>query len=778
MSSNNKSFNHAAAAVRIGAVGIVILIGVCYFRLSVCQAVNSKITRISSGAEVQKGKTEDVVISTKGQIKLGLSAETIADKFEDINEPWAVNCIVVSGPTVYFGTSPNGGIYQYSLGKITKIYPSEEKQESKSGGGLSNPLAGLFQKKTTDDSNDVETEEKSETVKEGNYLTNEHIFAMATDVSGQLLAAISGSQCRLIRLKAGAFETVFEPNDTKYIFAITTDNKGNIYLGTGPKGKIFTLDSFGRNPEVIYEARDKNILSLAADDKGFIYAGGDERGLIYKIDAKKKSATVLYDSDQEEITAMLAAGDGNLYAAGAIAKVVSTQERYAATQPPAGRPEITSEPDESTGNTRSLQIANTRSQAEEKKTPIPTPSARGTRGQAASYIYKISDAGYVTKQFTEAAVFLCLAQQDKKILVGSGNDAQLFAIEEATEQQAAIYEDKQASQITALAVTDKEIYAGTANPAKLIRLKNIFAEQGNYISDLIDAGQPARWGKLQIEADVPADSKVLVAARSGNVKDVNDPTFCAWSSPVEITGPVQLDCPVGRFCQYKLILKSSDGINSPVIREVAIASSIPNLAPTVESVSVNRIQASGKEGTFKIDYKAKDENDDKLIYKIDFRKMGRENLIEIKDQVDSSSFEWDSKTVEDGRYEIRVTASDERSNTAETKLTDTRISDPVIVDNTAPQIEESDIKVSGDKITLKLTVIDRLTVIGQLQYTVDSNADWTGTLPDDLIYDTTKEEFTIIIEKQKPGEHVVAIKISDDVGNTAYQTFEATVGGN
>jgi hypothetical protein len=101
-----------------------------------------------------------------------------------------------------------------------------------------------------------------------------------------------------------------------------------------------------------------------------------------------------------------------------------------------------------------------------------------------------------------------------------------------------------------------------------------------------------------------------------------------------------------------------------------------------------------------------------------------------------------------------------------------------VVDNTAPVIEKSDIKVAGDKITLKLTVSDQLSVIGRLQYTVDSNADWIGTLPDDLVYDTTKEEFTISIEKQKPAEHVIAIKVSDDVGNTAYKTFQTTVGGN
>jgi hypothetical protein len=774
-----------------GVFSFVVFIMVCSLDVADCPAVNSKITRLNSGADFLKGKIENCVISSKGQIKLGLSAETIAEKFEDVNEPWSVNCIVVSGQTVYFGTSPNGGIYQYSFGKLTRIYPAEGEIKGKKEGGFANPLGGLFKqessKRISADTNDAKLvlrseadsqsskEKKAETYKADSYLSNLHIFAMAADVSGQLLAAVSGKECKLLRLRPGGFETVYEPNDAKYIFAVTLDKKGNIYLGTGPKGKVFMLDPFGKNPQLVYQARDKNILSLAVDDKGFVYAGSDERGLVYKIDVKKKSASILYDSEQQEIPAMILTANGDIYAAGTSAKVVAAQERFASLPPLGGRPEVKAEKSEGADNIRVLQIANTKKEAEESRPARPAPSVREGRGQGISYIYKIDEAGYSSEEFSESAVFFCLAQQEGKILLGSGNEAQLFSIDPQSQQQAIVYEDKQSTQITAIAATDKDIYIGTANPAKLIRLKNTFADEGIYNSDLVDAGQPARWGKLQIEADIPAGCKVNVAARSGNVKDVNDPTFSMWSKPVEITDPVQLDCPVGRFCQFKLILRSSDGLKSPVVREVSLASSIPNLAPVVEVVNVGKV--AGKEGIYKIDYKTKDENDDKLIYKIDFRKVGRTSWIEIKNEVETPSFEWDSKTVEDGRYEIRVTASDERSNTAETRLTDSRVSDPVVVDNTAPSIEKADIKVAGDKITMKLSIVDLLSVIGHVQYTVDSNSDWIGTLPDDLVYDTTKEDFTIIIEKQKAGDHVIAIKVSDDVGNTAYKTYDVTVGG-
>jgi hypothetical protein len=599
---------------------------------------------------------------------------------------------------------------------------------------------------------------------------------MTTDVAGRLLAGISGDNCRLCRFKNDKYEVIFELNDDKYIFAIAIDTGGNIYLGTGPEGRIYKLDPSGKNSQLVYDSRDKNILSLAIGKDGFVYAGSDSRGLVYKINTRTKTATVLYDSDQPEITALLFTEDGDLHAAATSAKIVQAQTEFAAQLPSAGRPEAkTEKPTSDAGGGLKLKIANIKVGAGKTPPKPPMPPRKPARPGQASYIYKITRDGFVTDVFSEAAVFFCLAEKDKKLLVGTGNNAQLFTVDPASEQQAIIYEDEQASQITAVDVRRDVMYLGTANPAKLIKLSSSFASEGTYTSDLIDAGQPAQWGKLQIEADIPQGCSVQVASRSGNVKDVNDPTFSDWTELVEVTQPIQLQCPLGRFCQYKLVLQSEDGRQSPLIREIAVASSVPNLAPKVESVGVSRITAPAKEGAFKISYKAEDDNGDKLIYKIDFRKIGRTNWIELKDELEADNFEWDGKTVEDGRYEVRVTTSDERSNTTTTKLTGTRISEPVIVDNTAPVIKKHSFDKEGKKITLKLGVSDELSAIDRLDYTVDSNAEWIGTLPDDLVYDTMDEDFTIVIEELEAGEHIIAVRISDSVGNTIYKTFETRI---
>jgi hypothetical protein len=753
-----------------------------------CWAVTSKVTRHSSSADLLKGRTKDIVVDSQGTIQLGRAAEVMIGRFEDliqaadakesVSEPWSINSIVVSGGTVYLGTSPNGGIYKYSLGKLTKIYPleSEESENVETSSNEPNSVTEL-------DSEIVEVEQ---------YLANEHIFAMAIDMAGRLLAAISGDKCALYRFEADKMkesEVIFEPNDTedgppyggtKYIFAIAVDGTGNIYLGTGPQGKVYRLDSFGRQPQLLYDSRDKNILSLAIGQDGFVYAGSDSRGLVYKIDPHTKTATVLYDSDQLEITAILFAGDGNLYAAATSAKIVQAPAEFVPQQPLAGRPEIEVEMQEGARESKGglkLEIANTKKVADkeppERQISLPKPPKLAE----ASYIYRITKDGYVTDIFTEAAVFFCLAEQEQKLLIGTGNSGRAFTVDPASEQQAIIYQDEQASQITAVAVVDDDVYLGTANPAKLIKLAKTFASEGTYTSALIDAGQPAKWGKLQIEADIPQGCEVKVASRSGNVKDVNDPTFSNWTELAEVTEPVQLRCPLGRFCQYKLVLQTEDRQKSPLVREIAVADTVPNLAPKVKSVSAERIEAPGKTGMFKISYKAEDDNGDKLIYKIDFRKIGRENWIELEEGLETDSFEWDGRTVEDGRYEVKVTASDERSNTTTTKLTGSRITEPVVVDNTGPVIKKYSIE-SGEKATvLKMQVSDRLSAIGKVDYTVDSNAEWVSAVPDDFVYDTTVEDFTIVIERLDAGEHIIAVRVCDDVGNATYKTFEVTIAG-
>jgi hypothetical protein len=48
-------------------------------------------------------------------------------------------------------------------------------------------------------------------------------------------------------------------------------------------------------------------------------------------------------------------------------------------------------------------------------------------------------------------------------------------------------------------------------------------------------------------------------------------------------------------------------------------------------------------------------------------------------------------------------------------------------------------------------------------------------VPDDLIYDTTSEDFTIVVEKLSAGQHIISLKLADAVGNTAYKSYVVNI---
>ena len=715
-----------------------------------CSAVMSKMTRHKSFEDFSKGKTHDTVISSRGTISLASATQVLA---EDFNDVWTINSIVSKDDgSIYLGTSPNGRIYEYKNGKTACIYPSEPAKAKEPN----KPAAKHF--------------------------TNQHIFKLALDSSGDILAGVSGDKCCLLRYNGKKFEKVFEPepNQASYIFAIALDKSGNIFLGTGPNGKIFRLDKKCRNPQLVYTCEDKNILCLAVGDNGFLYAGTDTRGLIYKIDPKANTATVLYDSSQNEITDLLFDSTGNLYAAATSYKSIKAGNKGESELKPfaPGKPEIP-EPKEPSDDTSSdggtsLTIANAPPEMSAPENRMPKELERGRPADDSSHIYKIDSNGFVTDIFNEPAVFFAIYMQKDKLLLGTGNKAQLFSINPGMEIETLVYEDNLSSQITDIKKLGDDIIFSTANPAKLIKLKSAFAKQGTYESPLIDADQPAQWGKLQIEADIPADTKILVSTRSGNVDDVNDPAFSPWTEPVKIMQPVDITAPLGRFCQYKLILLGKDTA-TPVIREVAAAYVIPNLAPKVTQVTVERDDKNHDTGIFKIDFSADDENGDQLVYKIDFRKKGRSVWIQIVDDLDKTDFDWDSKTVEDGIYELRITASDKLSNNPASALTGSRITEPVTVDNTAPVIEKHQLQIKGKTATLTLKAVDQFSTISSLGYAIDSNEKWISALPDDNIFDTMTEDFTIKTEDLTPGPHVLAVRISDAPGNTMYKTFDIEI---
>ncbi|HOQ05265.1 MAG TPA: hypothetical protein PKY88_08645 [Anaerohalosphaeraceae bacterium] len=727
------------------------------------KAVTSVITRHSKSEHFLKGKLENLMVDSDGNLRLARRAEVLL-KPETLVGVWTINAVLTEpdGSAVYLGTSPNGTLFKYARGQTEILYPTDSSSRPKdAAAALTAPLR------------------------------NEHIFALAFDAGGRLLAGISGKQARLLRFDKEP-TVLFQSDTDRYIFAVLADSQGTLYIGTGPKGRIYRLPPFGGNAEIVFESRDKNILSLAWAKDGSLLAGSDTRGLLYQIDVKTRTVRVLYDSQQKEITALTTDPEGSIYLAASSAAAVAGRIDSAAqalSKSP-GRPQSDTEPtepeepdeggdEEEEPGEFHMTAANTVEEQRPMPPTAPPAPPVGPGPRAASMLVRISPDGFAREIFSDRVVFYDLLYQDGIILAATGNQGRLFGLDPVIDHRSILYQNDKSAQITALtADAEKGLLLALSNPPQLVRLAPEAAPEGTYISDLIDAGQPARWGKIQAEARLPEGASIRFSVRSGNLNEPNDPTFSPWTAEQELTKPAVLGCPVARYLQYRLTLVRGKSAQSPLLQEVTIAHSIPNLSPQIQSLQVQLSKDKQKPYLFQILARASDENGDTLVYHFDFRKQGRKRWISLKKDSEKPVFEWDSRTVEDGRYEIRLTADDKRSNHPSDALTSSRISETVIVDNTAPAVEDVHLNVQGRTVEIRFSAADVFSAVAEARYTLDSREDWAGLLPDDQVFDTTEEQFTLRVENLEPGDHVLTLAVSDSPGNTRYQSFEFTIGQN
>jgi len=245
---------------------------------SLCPAVTSNdYPSADSSRNYQKRRENDVIIGSRGTMQLGRRAETIVKQFDDV---WSINSIVSIGDTVYVGQAQRRGLFIRCV-RLKKIYAAKltKKERPKT------VMTVMSMSRMT-----------QTLVGQDRHFANEHIFAMAADASGHLLVGISGQRWRVMPSGRRRAEDNFEPNDANYIFAISVDKGGEIYLGTGPKGKIYRLDSSGKHGKVLYDSSDKNILSLAQGSDGFIMRAATAAGYLQD-KPKTKEAVILYDSE-------------------------------------------------------------------------------------------------------------------------------------------------------------------------------------------------------------------------------------------------------------------------------------------------------------------------------------------------------------------------------------------------------------------------------------------------------------------------------------------------
>jgi hypothetical protein len=148
--------------------------------------------------------------------------------------------------------------------------------------------------------------------------------------------------------------------------------------------------------------------------------------------------------------------------------------------------------------------------------------------------------------------------------------------------------------------------------------------------------------------------------------------------------------------------------------------------------------------------------------------------IEMDKELEASAFTWDTGALPDGRYRVRVLATDAAGNALGEALSGEAVSAPFRIDNTAPQVTEMAADAAPGAILVSGRAEDAVGPLARIEVSLD-NDDWRTITPDGGLADERTHSFRARIPEVAPGEHTVSVRVMDFAGNTVTRARRVTV---
>jgi hypothetical protein len=139
----------------------------------------------------------------------------------------------------------------------------------------------------------------------------------------------------------------------------------------------------------------------------------------------------------------------------------------------------------------------------------------------------------------------------------------------------------------------------------------------------------------------------------------------------------------------------------------------------------------------------------------------------LKDKLQTRFYSWDTTTMPDGAYYLKIEVTDAPSNPAGEGLSAERISDRFEVDNTPPAVGQVNAeKASGGSVKIRFDASDPVSLIARAEYSVDAG-DWITIFPIGGLSDAPKENYDFQLSKLSSGEHTVTVRVYDRFENVS-----------
>jgi hypothetical protein len=595
-----------------------------------------------------------------------------------------------------------------------------------------------------------------------------NVFAVA--VSGTRIFAATGPDGRVHVIEADGTTRVFFDPSEKYVWALAVDRQDQLWVGAGNPAVIYRVDASG-SADAVYRPPAAHVVTLAFDQSNRLLAGTDSPGRLYRLDEDGRPF-VLLDSGLTELRAIAASPDGVLYAAAV------------------GREGGAS----STGEATSVAVT-TATTASATAAPASQETAPAT---ARSRVYRIAvDGTWEPVWETSDLVYDVAVDADGTVLAATGPEGRLYRL--GPERAVSLMTGVDAGQLTRFArqANRPGVAAfATANPGRVVAIGSDAQSPATYLSSVLDTRTVATWGLIRWEST----GAVTLSTRSGNTAKPDD-SWSAWSAPYTRRDGEPVQSPAARFVQWRAVLETTAAGTSsltavtvaylprngrPVVSEITVhppgvvfqrpfANEDGAIAGLDDLAALTRRPPGDtgppapppgrrmfQRGLQTLAWKAEDADGDRLVYALLYRRDSDATWHELRRGLLDTIFVWDTTTMADGRYVVRVDASDELSNSADLALRGQRESTAIVIDNTPPIVTVTASR-DGAVVRLQVEARDAQSPIQKLEYSV-AGSPWQLAHPVDGLADAPVERYDIRLGQGQEAALVV-IRATDLLQN-------------
>jgi hypothetical protein len=571
-----------------------------------------------------------------------------------------------------------------------------------------------------------------------------------------------------------------------------------VFAGTGDKGTIYKIAPDGKGA-VFYQTKATHAMTLAFDREGRLLAGTGSPGRVFRLDASGKPF-VLFDSSYSRSTSSASIRPET--STPPRSRAVRAAAGAAATTPALRRPAspvpVATVTTEITVGGRGDASVSAR-----RRRPAAAPS-----GPTAGAVFRINPDGStdVLWETREDTPYDLAFEPGGTVLVGTGGKGKLFRLT-GDPARATLVARADAQQVTTLA-TDRngQVLFATSNPGKLFRL-SAAARRSRHVhvrgAGRADGGHV---GRHQVAGAGAAGTRVEVATRSGNTKTPDEgverlehalrrarrePDYQPARPLSAVARRARGGSPHRRAAPHVALRGLSAAQRTPA-RDVdhraharhRVSAPLPHRragdcrlrrrhAGPAAAAQLQGSAGAGpnigrrayEKGLLTFIWRAEDENRDDLVYELQYRREGETAWHSLKQALTDAIFVWDTTSVPNGRYTVRVVASDAPSNSASTALTGDLESTAFDIDNTPPVITVTAVRRDGARSTLLFDVRDDNSAVQKVEYSLDGDR-WQAVYPKDGIADSRFEQYELTVPETQ-GTLGVVLRAADALNNVS-----------